>query len=227
MIEQNLFWNNVNKSGPILIPELGECWVWTANTRTGYGVMTVTREGKRTTISAHRLSWAWDNELDYPDRNIIVRHQCDNPPCVRPTHLLSGSYWDNNHDTMQRERMSHTKLTNDLVRQARTRARTGESLHDIIKDMPEGTSVAILAAAVRGVTYPYADAEPVLNPSFFRQRYQKLSDQEYQEIYAALQKPWRGQGNFLARKYGVDKSLISLIKSGKFRPASLRDGYST
>lgn len=121
---------------------------------------------------------------------------------------------------MERERISHTAFTHDLVVEARNRARAGESLHEIAKDMPEGTTIAILSMAVRGQTYPYANAEPVPNPSFFKKRYEKLSDQAYSEITEALKNPWRGQGLYLAQKYGVDKSLISKIKNGAFFPAS-------
>lgn len=215
------FWAKVNKEGPTLIEELGPCWVWTGNTRTGYGMIRDSWNKSRKMFSAHRLSWAWANGIEYPDRYVIVRHRCDNPPCVRPEHLESGTFRDNNHDTMQRDRMSHTVLTNALVAEARNRARTGESVHQIIKDMPEGTTATALIMAVRGQTFPYAASEPVPNPSLFRKQYVKLSDEAYLEIYEALKTPWRGQGLFLAKKYGVDKSLISKIKNGAFYPASL------
>lgn len=213
------FWDKVDKNGPLIIED--ECWVWTGHIRAGYGMF---RFGPNTTTSASRVSFQLYHGVKL-DRKTIVRHRCDNRPCVRPSHLVVGSYLDNNHDTMMRERMSHTLLSHEQVVEARNRARAGESLHDIIRDIP--VPVTTLAMAVRGETYPYAPAEPVSDPSFFKKRYQKLSDEEYLEILEALKNPWRGQGNFLARKYGVDKSLISLIKNGKFYPASLVDSNST
>lgn len=213
------FWEKVDKNGPVLVAELGECWVWTGSKRTGYGMIREDGESGKMR-SAHRLSWAWANEMDYPERNTLIRHRCDNPPCIRPDHLESGNYKDNSHDMLKRDR-GFSLLNNDLVAEARNRARTGESLHEIVKDMPEGVTVNTLADAVRGQTFPFAEAEPVSEPSFARKKYQKLSDEAYLEIYEALRVPWHGQGLFLARKYGVDKSLISLIKNGKFRPASL------
>lgn len=209
------FWAKVDKNGPLIIED--ECWVWTGYIRTGYGMF---RVGPNTTTSASRVSYQMHYGVKL-DRHTLVRHRCDNRPCVRPTHLLAGTYQDNSNDAMERERLSHTAFTHDMVVEARNRARAGESLHDIIKDMPPGTAIETLAAAVRGKTYPYAEAEPVPDPSFLKKKYQKLSDEEYLEIFEALKNPWRGQGNFLARKYGVDKSLISLIKNGKFYPASL------
>jgi hypothetical protein len=109
-------------------------------------------------------------------------------------------------------------MTNQLVASARGRARSGESLHDIIKDMPEGTDVYRLAAAVRGETFPYAEAEPVPNPSYEKRIYQKLSDREYQEIVDELNsRSYHGQGRALAKKYGVHPSLITAIKKDKLK----------
>ena len=52
----------------------------------------------------------------------------------------------------------------------------------------------------------------------------KLSPEDVLEILEALKKPYHGQGNDLARKYGVTHSLISHIKTGRFRPAALISG---
>lgn len=221
-MNSDIFWSNVDKNGPTIYPELGPCWLWTGNVRTGYGVFPEYRDdGKRTTISAHRRSWAWANGVEYPDRTTLIRHRCDNRPCVRPEHLESGNYKDNNHDMLKRDRLGHSDLTNDLVAEARNRARTGESLHQIIKDMPEGVAIASLGKAVRGESFPYAPADPVTDPSFAKKMYQKLSDEAYLEILEALKTPWRGQGLYLAQKYGVTKSLICKIKKGAFLPVSL------
>jgi hypothetical protein len=47
----------------------------------------------------------------------------------------------------------------------------------------------------------------------------KLSSQDIKEILEYLEKPYWGQVNWLAAKYGVDHSLISQIKAG-YRPVS-------
>lgn len=207
------FWAKVDKTGPVVVEELGECWVWTGNTRAGYGMI---REdwsvSKNKMYSAHRLSWAWANRVEYPDRSVVIRHRCDNPPCVRPDHLEPGSGRDNNHDKMKRDR-GFSLLTNALVAEARDRARSGESIHSIIKDMPEGVSVFSLAQAVRGCTFPYAPAEPVAEPDLSKQIFQKLTEQDYREIIAELAKPVQTMlGKDIAKKYGVHPSLITRIK---------------
>jgi hypothetical protein len=81
------FWSKVDKNGPVLVPALGPCWVWTASRfRTGYGQF---RLGPRIQL-AHRVAWlltngAWPREC--------ALHRCDGGAlgCVRPDHLFDGS----------------------------------------------------------------------------------------------------------------------------------------
>lgn len=71
------FWEKVNKNGPTVVPELGNCWLWTAALMdTGYGAFYFRRR-----IRAHHYllpqpakGWEWD-------------HLCRVRRCVRPSHL--------------------------------------------------------------------------------------------------------------------------------------------
>jgi transposase-like protein len=56
----------------------------------------------RTQVSAHRAAYIVHNG-PIPD-GYVVRHACDNPPCVEPTHLLVGTHADNEADKWQRGR---------------------------------------------------------------------------------------------------------------------------
>jgi hypothetical protein len=104
------FWTHVNKNGPIPIqhPELGSCWLWTgANPDGRYGRFR--GEGRRQ-VGAHRFSY----ELEYgpiPDERPIICHHCDNPPCVRPSHLFAGTVRDNADDMMAKGRSLCRSLT--------------------------------------------------------------------------------------------------------------------
>lgn len=72
-------------------PELGECWIWLRAT-SGFGYGQIAR-GDGKLIHAHRAVWI----LTYgeiPPR-FKVLHKCDNPFCVRPTHLFCGTQRDN------------------------------------------------------------------------------------------------------------------------------------
>lgn len=80
------FWDKVHSAVE------GECWEWTGGRdKDGYGKL---RLGK-TQIAAHRFSYELHNG-QAPQG--IVRHQCNNPPCVNPAHLLTGSHQDNMND---------------------------------------------------------------------------------------------------------------------------------
>ena len=83
------FWAQVDKSG--------ECWTWTGYlTKKGYGSITW---GKRQR-PAHRVSWMI-HFGEIPE-GLVVRHRCDNPPCVRPDHLELGTVGDNVGDMWER-----------------------------------------------------------------------------------------------------------------------------
>ncbi len=75
------------------------CWLWTGNTDDdGYGSLRV----GDTQVRAHRFSY----ELHFSElpADRMVRHSCDNPPCVNPAHLKIGDHIQNMND---RKRSGH------------------------------------------------------------------------------------------------------------------------
>lgn len=77
------------------------CWEWQGAT-TGPGAHGRTvMDGQM--IMAHRASWIMHNG-PIPDGRLVL-HLCDNPPCVRPTHLYLGDFKDNARDAVTRGRM--------------------------------------------------------------------------------------------------------------------------
>ena len=97
------FWTRVDRSG-------GEsaCWVWRwkwryAN-RAGYATFAYRGEGgRKTSFPAHRFAYQITAGEAIPD-GLIVRHDCDNPPCVNPNHLRLGTKIDNARDAVERGR---------------------------------------------------------------------------------------------------------------------------
>ena len=103
------------------------CWEWNASRNpAGYGKYQTGTHRKSASRYAHRLAHA-DSHCDDA---VIVRHTCDNPPCVNPRHLLCGSSQDNANDMVTRgrvavgEQSSGSKLTTadvlSIIRQAGT-----------------------------------------------------------------------------------------------------------
>lgn len=94
------FEENINKDGPVQPHMDTACWEWTASKyHNGYGQFGP-YHGR--TQRAHRVSW----ELyrgPIPD-GMLVLHECDNKPCVRPTHLFLGIQKENIQDMIQKGR---------------------------------------------------------------------------------------------------------------------------
>lgn len=91
------FWAKVNRDGPIPIhcAHLGPCWIWTASlTRTGYGRISAAEYG-RTPAPATHVSW-FLKYGEWPTEYML--HRCDNPRCVRPSHLFQGTQKENAQD---------------------------------------------------------------------------------------------------------------------------------
>lgn len=85
------FWSNVDKSG--------ECWIWTGNRDDGgYGRLGFNYKQYK----AHRLSY--DMEYGGLAPGMVICHHCDNPSCVRPTHLFKGTQADNMRDRYRKGR---------------------------------------------------------------------------------------------------------------------------
>ncbi len=92
------FWAKVNKHGP-MCERLGtRCWEWTAGIVTGgYGGFWF--DG--TSVRAPKMAWF----LTYGVWPVLqMLHKCDNPPCVRPSHLFDGSHQDNVDDRQRKGR---------------------------------------------------------------------------------------------------------------------------
>lgn len=114
------------------------CWLWTgATTHGGYGVLHGPgKKGKM--IRAPRFSY----ELHYGpvSSDLDILHRCDNPICVRPEHLFTGTAQDNTDDMMAKGRYNKpeettakgeghgmAKLTEEQVLAMRAEYATGET----------------------------------------------------------------------------------------------------
>jgi hypothetical protein len=88
------FWSRVEKTD--------RCWNWLLGCdKDGYGFFFVSAE--KSNVKAHRFAYS----LLHPEEDIVgklILHSCDNPKCVNPAHLSSGTAQDNMNDKMKRGR---------------------------------------------------------------------------------------------------------------------------
>jgi len=95
------FWNKVDKKNgtiPKHSPDLGKCWIFVGSkNQSGYGQFSY----KGRPRLAHRL--CWHLSTGRPLETFILHH-CDNPCCVRPSHLWEGNAKDNTHDCISKGR---------------------------------------------------------------------------------------------------------------------------
>jgi len=121
------FWEQVDRSG--------DCWIWQGRIQhDGYGA--ITREGRQ--WLAHRLAWL----ICHGPTDLCVLHKCDNPPCVRPDHLFTGTQQDNIADMVSKGRQHHprgtrnpkAKLTLELAEEIRRKYIPNKNLVALSKE---------------------------------------------------------------------------------------------
>lgn len=78
-----------------------DCWLWRgSHDHCGYGKFAL-MHGRR--VLAHRMMFAIVHG-EIPDGKLIC-HACDNPGCVRPTHLWAGTNAENRWDASRKGRL--------------------------------------------------------------------------------------------------------------------------
>lgn len=92
----DLYWPKVDKNGPVVRPELGQCWTWTGARHAGFGYGVVSNRPGIGATTAHRVSWQLAHGPVPPGMHVL--HRCDNPPCSNPAHLFLGTHADNMRD---------------------------------------------------------------------------------------------------------------------------------
>lgn len=113
------------------------CWEWNGTIlKRGYGSM---GWGGRN-VTTHRLAYeVWVGPIP---EGYVVRHKCDNKPCMNPRHLETGTQTDNIQDREDRgrsryalgEAASRTKLTEVQVLEIRARCAEGAAPRKLSKE---------------------------------------------------------------------------------------------
>ena len=204
---EHRFWAKVD-----IVDDDTSCWEWAASRGPlpdNYGRFQM--EGKN--INAHRVSLL----LQTGEMPGVACHRCDNPPCVRPSHLYDGDPMTNSADRVARgrargnpdqrgERNEYSVLTDALVMDARRRARAGERVTALAAEY--GVKYPTLSYAVLGRTWAHLDV--IEDPVAGRPGGRKIPTEEIPAILAALDGGETGRS--VAERYGVTPSLVSHLR---------------
>jgi hypothetical protein len=91
--------SKIDKHGPLILET--HCWTWTGSRKKdGHGQIWT----GQTTVVATRALWTVLNG-PIPD-GLVIRHRCDNPPCMNPEHLSLGTPKQNSLDAVARGRVN-------------------------------------------------------------------------------------------------------------------------
>lgn len=127
------FWKRVDKTG--------DCWLWTAAQRNGYGA--IKHQGK--VLQAHRVAYL----LTHGETDQIIGHKCDNKLCCNPDHLEAITPGQNNRDARGRlkfnivngEDCHNSKLTEEDVANIWAERKTGSGAVRISRKLNLGQSL--------------------------------------------------------------------------------------
>lgn len=144
------------------------CWEWTGTkaSNAGYGCLSV--DGRL--LRAHRVSY--ELNIGPIPSGLFVCHSCDNPNCVRPSHLFAGTNADNMRDAFLkgRVRLPHlyhkgqnagskhglSKLTEGDVAEILRRKRDGESQRRLAAEY--GVVESVVSMIVTGKRWRHVNA---------------------------------------------------------------------
>lgn len=208
------FWSKVS-----IRDDDASCWSW-LGARSGvpgedYGRFRWTNPFTEVSesIGAHRVSFFLANGC-LPE---VARHTCDNPPCVRPSHLLNGTHADNMRDRHERGRYvkpdpkkgednPRAVITEKDVIKARQMARDGMT-HFAVADAL-GKPRSAIKQAIIGKSWNYLDVDhPPVSRSV--KGGGRITDAQKEEIRRLRSEGARVKD--LAERFGCTPSNISVI----------------
>ena len=201
------FWSSVR------VVDGDGCWEWTGTIdENGYGRVGIGRGRK---MRAHRMSLIM---AVGPIGDLMACHTCDNPACVRPSHLYAGDAKQNMHDRDTRGRNGKAVLTPDTVVAIREAVHSGATL--AATSAAFGVCVQRISMIAIGDTWQHVGGPRTPRRSGDNTRSAKITRAVAEAIRAR-----KGSGksqSHIAAEFGVSQSLVSLIMLDQVWPTSRR-----
>lgn len=127
----------------------------------GFGYAGIAVNGRR--VGLHRKVYCDANNITLSSIDgMVVRHDCDNPRCINPKHLLLGTHWDNMNDRRIRKRANpqrgtkntQSKLSSKQIAWVRENYKPRDKLYGV-RAMARALGVyhSVISRVVREVGY--------------------------------------------------------------------------
>ena len=121
------------------------CWDWIKSlTHNGYGRFA---QSRNKSVRAHR--WSYEYFIGHIPEGLLVIHNCDNPKCVNPDHLRTGTQKDNMRQMYGAGRWPKQKLTPDDAVEIRRMYASGDYLQREIAEV-YGVTQHHVSAIIKG-----------------------------------------------------------------------------
>lgn len=199
------FWKRVQ------VGDKADCWVWTGDrTDRGYGTVRLPSNAR---TGAHRISYALHHGPF--EAWLHVCHHCDNPPCVNPHHLFTGTQQDNMQDASRKGRAtSIKKVSGGTVAEIKQLWREGVTSGAIGELFGISQQQANRLATGRSQRRSQGELGPTpWQQSGMKHYRQRLTDEQVLDI-RRLYANGRTTQRRLAAQFGVGQPHISYIVRG-------------
>ncbi|AIF72134.1 endonuclease [Bacillus phage Riley] len=122
------------------------CWNCTSHSKDSFGYCFITRTGMQGATYIHRYVYTIHNGDIPQDR--VIRHKCDNPSCINPSHLEVGTQQENLKDAESRGRAAiksgsgniKAKLSEEQVKEIKELLKKGVVQKEIASTYGVGNS---------------------------------------------------------------------------------------
>jgi hypothetical protein len=190
------------------------CWLWAGATdRDGYGKFRGD-VGGIVYNRAHRFSWAFHTGEILPPGTMIC-HRCDNPRCVNPGHLFTGTARDNMLDMISKGRRNtpsgenapQAKLTTKQVKQI---IRDPRPYAQIAADY--GVAATTIGSIKQRVSWAALKAGPVARAERIGMRGERNYQARFTDADIRHIRSTDESGKELAARFGVTPGAICNIR---------------